>query len=58
MDVDVNSTDFLSTNTSESYDGTTEEDSVQSLAESYMIFKIGLSFQYVWNSINIWVSPR
>ena len=48
MDLNSNFTGILSRNTSEDYINVTEEDDTQSLAESYMMFKIGLCIWYVW----------
>ena len=42
MDLNLNFTGILSTNTPEDYINITEEDGTQSLAETYMMFKIGL----------------
>ena len=42
MDLNLNFTGILFTNTSEDYNNITEEDNTQSLAKSYMMFEIGL----------------
>ena len=46
MDVNLNFTGPTYTNTSMDHVITTEEDDTQSLAESYMMFKIGLCICY------------
>ena len=44
MDFSSNLTGILFTNTSEDPNNITEDDYIQSLAESYMMYKIGLWF--------------
>ena len=47
MDMNLNFTGLIYTNASMDYVNTAAEEDTQSLAESYMMFKIGLCISYV-----------
>ena len=56
MDLDLNFTGRMHINTSEDHVDMTTEDDIPSLAKSYMTFKIGLCFRYIYANLNTGLS--